>query len=324
MRWLTNASWFAFGMRAFTRGGYERAAAAFADGALQSDHAGKLVAVTGANSGVGFEAAKALAARGCSVLMLCRSRERGEAAAERVRRETGSSDVHLHVCDVSSLHSIESFASAFLADSKRPLHALVNNAGALLAERGRSGEGLDLSFATNTLGGVALAARLLPALRAAPGARVVFVSSGGMYTEKLELSGWDDASAPWDGTRAYALDKRRQVAAAEELARRWGPLGVKVVSMHPGWADTEGVRTSLPGFAEKMGSRLRTAAQGADTITWLCLEDAAKLEGGAFYLDRAPQAKHLTWSGTEYDDSAAAALVDKLLGLAGLGAPTAA
>lgn len=271
MKWLTNLTWFAYGSKAFTKQGYERAAARFDNSFLGRDHKGKLVIVTGANSGLGFAASSALARAGCSLLMVCRSRDKGEAAVSRVRLESGNEDVHLGICDVSNLGSIKSFSDGFLA-SGRPLHALVNNAGVLLAQRGQSEDGHHLSFATNTLGGLALSARLLPALRQAPGSRVVFVSSGGMYTERLELSGWEDASGPYDGTRAYAFDKRRQVAQSEELARRWGPQGVLVASMHPGWADTEGVRTSLPGFSKSMASKLRTAEQGADTIVWLALE----------------------------------------------------
>ena len=89
-------------------------------------------------------------------------------------------------------------------------------------------------------------------------------------------------------------------------------------SMHPGWADTEGVRTSIPGFHKAFAAKLRSAAQGADTITWLALEDGAKLQPGAFYLDRAPQAKHLTLGGTRYSSAQAADLYGRVLELAGL------
>ena len=80
------------------------------------------------------------------------------------------------------------------------------------------------------------------------------------------------APPPFNGAAAYSSDKRRQVAQAEALARRWAPRGVCVVSMHPGWAATEGVAKSLPAFNERMAGSLRTPAQGADTIVWLALE----------------------------------------------------
>jgi dehydrogenase/reductase SDR family protein 12 len=104
--------------------------------------------------------------------------------------------------------------------------------------------------------------------------------------------------------------------------------GVSVFSMHPGWADTEGVRTSIPGFHAAFKAKLRDAAQGVDTIVWLALEDASKLQPGAFYLDRQPQEKHLTLGGTKYSKAQAAELYAKVLGMANLaqsqGADTAA
>lgn len=89
-------------------------------------------------------------------------------------------------------------------------------------------------------------------------------------------------------------------------------------SMHPGWSDTEGVRTSIPGFHKAFQAKLRDPAQGADTIVWLALEDGSKLQPGAFYLDRQPQTKHLTLGGTKYSKQEAAELYDKVLALAGL------
>lgn len=95
-------------------------------------------------------------------------------------------------------------------------------------------------------------------------------------------------------------------------------------SMHPGWADTEGVRTSIPGFHSAFQAKLRDAAQGADTIVWLALEDASKLQPGAFYLDRQPQTKHLTLGGTRYSSEQAAELYGTLLKMAGLDQAAAA
>lgn len=89
-------------------------------------------------------------------------------------------------------------------------------------------------------------------------------------------------------------------------------------SMHPGWSDTEGVRTSIPGFHKAFQAKLRDPAQGCDTIVWLALEDGSKLQPGAFYLDRQPQAKHLTLGGTKYSKQEAAELYEKVLALAGL------
>lgn len=315
---LRNVSFLLMGNKHFTKGGYERAAAKFDNSCMQNSLAGRVVLVTGANAGLGFETSKALAARGATLYMLCRNQQRGQEAADKVKQASGNSNVHLAVCDVSSLESVAAFAADWLA-AARPLHLLVNNAGVLLSERSTTPEGFNSSFATNVLGTTALTQRLLPALVAGAPSRVVFVSSGGMYTQPLDLTDMQHARLqPWDGSAAYAKEKRCQVALSEHLAEAWADRGVAVYSMHPGWSDTEGVRTSIPGFHKAFQAKLRDPAQGADTIVWLALEDSTTLQPGAFYLDRQPQAKHLTLGGTKYSKQEAAELYDKVLALAGL------
>ena len=218
------------------------------------------------------------------------------------------------VCDLSSLASIRELAEAWGA---APLHLLICNAGLMVHEREASAEGYELNFAVNTLGTLALVLALEPALlAAAPAARVVLVSSGGQYTAPLVV---DDLEGKrmrkFDGTVQYARDKRRQLALGERLAARWAGAGVGVYAMHPGWTETEGVKKSIPGFYNTFKARLRNLAQGCDTTVWLCLEDAAKLQPGAFYLDRAPQPKHLPLAGTQYTEADAARLWDVLVGM---------
>lgn len=270
---------------------------------------GRTAVVTGANAGLGLATATALASMGMKTLCVCRSRERGEKAVAAIKEKTGNDDVHLKVCDVSSLSQLRELAASL---QDEPVHVLVNNAGVLINEAGRTEDGLELSFATNTLGTFAATELLLPSLkRAASDAdfapRVVAVSSGGMYSEPLEVDDLQNErltakGKKWDGVKAYAYDKRRQVALTEKWAAKYADTGVKFVSMHPGWADTPGVQTSLPDFRESMQKRLRTNEQGADTIVWLAAVDTSKLQSGEFYLDRAVAKKHLLCSGTRYSD----------------------
>lgn len=158
--------------------------------------------------------------------------------------------------------------------------------------------------------------------------QVIFVSSGGQYTEGLEVDDLEGAKLPGDdATRQYAQDKRRQVALAERWAARWAARGgaaVAAYSMHPGWAETEGVKTSIPGFYNAFKGKLRDLAQGADTVVWLCLQDMEKLEPGAFYLDRSPQAKHLALAGTRYAPAAVDRLWERLGEMAAPALPAAA
>ena len=175
-----------------------------------------------------------------------------------------------------------------------------------------------MNFATNTLTPFLRTELLLPALRAAaPPGRVVAVSSGGQYTEALVLEDMQWASAGgFDGARQYARDKRRQTA----LTARWAAQhpDVRFFSMHPGWADTDAVRTSLPQFYETLKARLRSPAEGADTVLWLCCAPEAKLRSGGFYFDRRQVEDPLPLAWTQYAPERVAELQAALRKLAGL------
>ena len=133
---------------------------------------------------------------------------------------------------------------------------------------------------------------LRPLLEASAPSRVIVVASGGMYTEPLDVDALDPEPATYDGTKAYARCKRAQVVLAEEWTRDLLDTGITVNAMHPGWADTPGLRTALPGFSRVVGPLLRTPEEGADTIVWLAAApDAADLSG-LFFLDRRARAKH--------------------------------
>jgi NAD(P)-dependent dehydrogenase (short-subunit alcohol dehydrogenase family) len=134
---------------------------------------------------------------------------------------------------------------------------------------------------------------LLPALRAAAPSRVITVSSGGMYTQRLELSALEMPPPDYRGVTEYARVKRAQVVLNREWARRTEPAQVAFHAMHPGWAATPGITASLPGFSRVMRPLLRSAGQGADTIVWLATADAGLLGSGRFWHDRRPRPEYL-------------------------------
>jgi dehydrogenase/reductase SDR family member 12 len=269
------------GYRLRSRGWGERVP----EGALR----GRDVLVTGASSGIGEAACRQLAEAGARVHMLARNRERGEAARERVA-SAGPGEATLHLCDVSDLDSVRDFSARFAA--KVPaLAGLIHNAGVLTAEREHSAQNIELTFATAIAGPFLMTRLLLGLLREGAPSRVVWVSSGGMFTAKLEPDDLQLEAREFDGPRFYAHAKRAQVVLAALFAEREGPA-VGFHSMHPGWADTPGLSASLPRFHKLMGPLLRDAPQGADTAVWLLACDEADRHPGALWHDRRPRSPY--------------------------------
>lgn len=249
---------------------------------------GSVVAVTGANSGLGKATALGAARLGAEVRMLCRSVERGEQARSEILRELPGATLHVDRCDVSDLASLPEVAAALRADVPR-LRALVHNAGVMPPERTETGEGHELTLATHVLGPHLLTHLLREPLAADGAGRVLFVASGGMYTQRLRTDDPEYTSGEYSPPVAYARTKRMQVHLAEAWARELAAEGISVHSMHPGWADTPGVQTSLPGFRKVTGPFLRSADEGADTTVWLLAAEEGARTSGLFWHDRAPR-----------------------------------
>jgi NAD(P)-dependent dehydrogenase (short-subunit alcohol dehydrogenase family) len=149
-----------------------------------------------------------------------------------------------------------------------------------------------MTVAAQVVGPFLLTARLLPLLRTAAPGRVLTMSSGGMYTAPLAVDGLQMSDADYGGSEQYARAKRAQVTLQEMWAERVDPAEVVFHALHPGWADTPGVASSLPTFHRVMGPLLRTPDQGADTLVWLAADDAATRSSGGFWLDRRERAIH--------------------------------
>lgn len=301
-------------MRKFTKSAYENASRNFDPTEDNTDVRGKTIMITGANQGIGLAAARMLAKRGCTLYLVCRNREKGEEAVKEIVAESGNRDVHLLVCDVSSMSDIRKLSLDF-GKSTRSLHVLINNAGVMIKPPAKSADGLEINFATNTLGSYAVTRAMEPFLKRSAPSKVIFVSSGGALLEGLEvndLEGTDIINSNRFHETQYSRDKRRQIALAEGLSREWASSKVFAYSMHPGWAETESVKTSIPDFYSRFKDSLRTPDQGADTIAWLAGMDDERLENGGYYLDRSPQSKHLPLSRTSYSEDDVMALMLKL------------
>jgi NAD(P)-dependent dehydrogenase (short-subunit alcohol dehydrogenase family) len=260
-----------------------------ADDPAAGSMTGRRALVTGANSGLGKATARGLAELGATVHLVVRDEGRGKAALAEIAAEVPGADLHLELCDVSDLDDVRRCAADLVARLDR-VDVLVHNAGALPAERVETADGHELTVATHVLGPVLMTECLLPLL-SGHDARVVLVSSGGMYAQKLPVDDPEYLVGSYRGATAYARSKRMQVALTPVLQARWQPARVTVHAMHPGWADTPGVATSLPGFRALMRPLLRDVDSGADTAVWLAATRSA-LPGGRFWHDRAERQTH--------------------------------
>ncbi len=242
----------------FTRIGYHTRRRLFDWTPLQSlELDGKVAIVTGATSGLGRAAAESIAGLGGSVCIVGRDPERTERARSEISAAAGSA-VEADLADLSSLAETAAFAARF-AERHDRLDVLVLNAGALTHAYTVTDEGNETTLATHVLSQFLLTRALRPLLEASAPSRVIVVASGGMYTEPLDVDALDPEPAAYDGTKTYARCKRAQVVLAEEWTRKLLDTGIAVNAMHPGWADTPGLRSR----ASRLQPRRRAAAPNA-------------------------------------------------------------
>jgi NAD(P)-dependent dehydrogenase (short-subunit alcohol dehydrogenase family) len=281
--------------------------------------AGQTVLLTGATSGLGREAAVELAALGARVILAGRDGEKLQAVRDELLLVHGEDRFPTLVVDMSSLASVRE-AVQHVVDTEPRLDAVIDNAGAIFPTREVTAEGIEATLATMVVGPFALVGGLLPLLEATGGARVISVTSGGQYAQRLHLDDLQSTSEPWNGTRAYARAKRAQVSLAREWTRRVRDRDVAFVAMHPGWANTPGIAAALPGFHRLMGPLLRTPAEGVDTMVWLAADPRAGSLAGRLVLDRRPRPFDRIPS-TRVPPADRRRLWDAVVRLAGIGDP---
>lgn len=256
---------------------------------LDANFGGQTWVVTGATGGIGRAIVEGATRRGATVLALARSREKLDAL---VRGAPGPGRVVPLVVDLSLVADTLRAAAAIVAHGAR-VDVLVNNVGLLLDDLSTTAEGFETSYATNLLTHWVLTDALLQNAALAPQATVIEMSSGGMYNAPLTLDymGMKDPRK-YNGVYAYAVHKRGQAALVKYWQTRHGAGGLRCYVMHPGWADTDGVKTAMPNFRRRLRSVLRDAAQGADTALWLAARRPTGDGPEAFWFDRAPRPAH--------------------------------
>jgi len=245
---------------------------------------GQTVLLTGGTSGIGRATAAAIHALGADVVITSRSLERANSvAAEIEAAHDGEGSVTGASLDTSDFGSINELVDRITTEFAS-VDVLINNAGALTDQYRTSDDDIELTLASHLVGPYHLVTSLRPLM--AKGARVLWMSSGGMYTQGLDVEKIEMDETSFKGAVAYAKAKRGQVELVHHLAPMWAP-DIVMHSMHPGWVDTDGVDQGLPGFSKVMGPLLRSAEQGADTMVWLAAGGADEDRPGGFYLDRA-------------------------------------
>ncbi len=231
---------------------------------------GQVIIVTGANSGIGFETAKELARKGAQTILACRSLEKGNDAAQRIRAEVPNARLEPMVLDLSRLKSVRAFAETFKA-SHDHLNMLINNAGIMWVPYGKTEDGFEQHFGTNHLGHFALTGLLLDRLLKAPGSRVVTVSSMGHRSGNMDFDNlMYEGGIGYQRQRAYGRSKLANLLFTLELQRRFDVLQANAMATaaHPG-----GSNTNLGRHLENrwyfrllrplMGALTQSAAMGA-------------------------------------------------------------
>lgn len=284
-----------------------------------SDQNGKTAVVTGANAGIGFETAQALAAKGARVVLACRSSERGEAALAKIRNAFPQAQVELQLLDLTRLASVREAAEQ-LKQSLPQLDLLINNAGVMMPPASKTEEGFELQIGVNFLGHFLLTGLLLDRLEKTPGSRVITLSSIAHRRGKIDLFNFK-GEKPYLSFREYAQSKLACLIFTLELQRRLNATGSQVLSLasHPGWTKTELTRHS--GLTDQLSRLLAMPTlQGALPTLYAATE---ALPGGSYI---GPDGLIEAWgfparakiSAQAQDEAVARALWEKAQTLTGL------
>ncbi|KAM5150571.1 dehydrogenase/reductase SDR family member 13 [Callospermophilus lateralis] len=247
---------------------------------------GRTAVVTGSNSGIGKMTALELARRGARVVLACRSRERGEAAAFDLRQESGNNEIIFMALDLASLASVRAFATAFLRSEPR-LDILIHNAG--ISSCGRTRETFNLLLRVNHIGPFLLTHLLLPRLKTCAPSRVVVVSSAAHRRGHLDFTRLDRPVVGWQQElRAYADSKLANVLFARELATQLEGTGVTCYAAHPGPVNSELFLRHVPGWLCPLLRPLawlvlRAPKGGAQTPLYCALQEGIEPLSGRYF-----------------------------------------
>jgi len=260
---------------------------------------GKLVVITGANTGIGKETAIDLAKRGARVIICCRDMTRAEAAAKDIRTDSGSDLVEVAQLDLASLKSVRKCAENLLENEDK-IDYLINNAGVMMCPEGKTEDGFDMQMGTNHFGHFAFTELVMPLIRKSSASghhpRIVIVSSMGHLMARQGINFEDvNYDTDFNTMKAYGISKLANVLHAKELANRLNNTGISVYVLHPGAVNTElsrHIHKKIPSFIACcmipfFGWIIKSPFHGAQTTLYCTLDDKIECESGKYYSDCA-------------------------------------
>lgn len=229
---------------------------------------GKICIITGANSGIGKATTIDLAKMNATIVMMCRSKERGEEAQKEIIELTGNKKVDLFLCDLSSQESIRKFVSEFKSKYQK-LHILINNAGVMLSKRGVSVDGFEMNFAVNHLAPFLLTNLLLDALKNSAPSRIINVSSAAHRMAKMDFDDLQSEKMKYRLMKIYGASKLALMLFSYELSRRLEGTSVTVNTLHPGLVNTN-LGQDQSSFSQGFGKLFfKKPEKGAETSIYL-------------------------------------------------------
>ena len=244
----------------------------------------KTCLITGANSGIGKVMALEIAKKDANVVMVCRSREKGEAARNDIIRESSNESVELMLADLSSMKQVRKLAEEFKQKHDK-LHILINNAALWPTKRIMTSEGLETQFAINHLSHFLLTNLLLDIIKSSSPARIINTSSGLHKRAKIDFDNLQ-AEKSYKHMRVYGQTKLENVLFTKELARRLGGTGVTVNSFTPGMTSTNLGRYMSGGAKWFMRHMARSPEKGASTGVYLATSPEVEGVTGKYFGDR--------------------------------------
>jgi len=256
------------------------------------DMAGQTVFITGANSGLGQETARAMAACGAHIIMAGRDQAKLDKAAAAIRAEHPDAALETITCDLGNLASIRACGDEARARLTK-IDLLINNAGVMACPLLRTADGFELQFGTNHLGHFALTAELLPLIEEGAHKRIVNLSSRGHHMAPVDFDDPHFTQRPYDPWTSYGQSKTANVLFTVGIEQRYAVMGIHAYAVHPGGIETNLGRHMTPEMREALMARIgsrdggfqwKTIPQGAATTCWAAT--AAELEGrGGIYCE---------------------------------------